>query len=302
REKAVKDRIATLRIFSEVLDLGEEIANGQLDLGQLLHTERHAGKISNAALGWIMLHFKDDIRGNMKSTSVDGMLWYAAWPYQLPEQTLQLLLGCFKDRFDEANRRCFSILHYRILDEGFKQYDTPSLKLLGHLSNLHLSTEDVYWNREAQTPTSLAMRNPYAFQWWKHLLRRVYKSSASDFVLRELDEAPLRKSGWKVDTLLALFQFDLDAEFRREGKEQRICARCGYGIKIYREAWWDIVMINIKHRREPYDSWSDNGGRELLVAYSSYNYYTGQGQDPDVYEICDSCLRQKEDQPEMFRE
>ncbi|KAI9699769.1 MAG: hypothetical protein M1836_002804 [Candelina mexicana] len=277
RKRTVKDRTATLRVFSEVLDFGEEIANGQLNLSELIITEYIEGESSNGALGWTMLQFKNDVKEqNVDSTSMERLLFDAAC-FVAAEQTLQSVLDCFKDPFDKFNGKKCPILHYRILHEGFERYDSPSLQLLGRLvrpSPLRESRLSV-WSSNTNI------------------------STMSDFVLRELDEAPLRKAGWKEDTLLALFQFDLDAEFKREDKEQRICARCGYGIRIYREAWWDIVIINIKQRREPYDSWSDNEGRELLVANSSYNYYTGQGQDPDVYELCESCLKQKEYQPEM---
>ncbi|KAI9719084.1 MAG: hypothetical protein M1812_003714 [Candelaria pacifica] len=286
--------IATLRVFSKTVDFIEEIANNQLDLHELLIRDSRVVPDSNAVSEWVLLQFKEEIRENSHAMDIRGMLDYASGFRKL-ERPMQLLLDSFNHRLNEPDVCKGLNLHASILHEGFTEYNSPTLQLYGQIADLHypFPTSGSTLPGQGVTSTTLAIRDPYTFQRWKYFLQRVLKSDISEFLQREFQETPLSKAGWTRDTLLTLFQYDLDAEFEREDKGPKNCSRCDES-RVYREAWWDLAMDNIKHRQEPHESQVDSDESAFPDVISEldpcYVEYGHRGWHPVVYELCAHCL------------
>lgn len=83
-----------------------------------------------------------------------------------------------------------------------------------------------HWQRATFTPLALALHNPAMFAAWRNeLVNCGY--CVSEFISKELKGSPLIDEGWTFDTLLAVFNTEIAAEWTSHLAPRISCDRCG---------------------------------------------------------------------------
>ncbi|MCJ1268628.1 hypothetical protein MMC22_008516 [Lobaria immixta] len=78
-------------------------------------------------------------------------------------------------------------------------------------ANLHLASDRFIFSGESETPTSLALYSSFTFVKWRDALLRS-SVDLEKFVEDEVQQSPLKDTGWNKVSLLALFRCDIQSD------------------------------------------------------------------------------------------
>ena len=134
--------------------------------------------------------------------------------------------------------------NYTILQQQLVTLDQNLGIVLSRGPDLHLSSCDLDYSQQQESSTSLAMYSSCAFTFWRSGLCTL-RIDTKDFIEKELERSPLVDAGWKADTLLALFEYDLEQAYRPI--RVKYCHSCGtrnYGVRI--QPFWRHLLERVR--------------------------------------------------------
>ena len=141
------------------------------------------------------------------------------------EQRYNQLLGWLADLKHEDILRSFlqlvgkEAINCRESTEGYSAllrriaYAEDDLEfILRNKPDLHITGYDMSFSNDLETPTSLALYSSWSFGLWRDGLYKV-GVNLEEFVIAEMQQAPLVEAGWTAETLLAVFDYDYEPDW-----------------------------------------------------------------------------------------
>jgi hypothetical protein len=192
----------------------------------------------------------------------------------------------------------YTPMHGKIA-ENFTDAVVPGIKiLLQHGADPHRvgMTSSSYGgddSRRFDTPTSIAMRRSSSFFKWRQLIREV-GYDIDQFVIDELNEAPLVAAGWTTESLMQLFHL----EFEPLELDEDLCTQCGrivYHTFDHDEVWWEKLLRRLKGDAENVDveddfAISENRGAEDQACGSpTSSTSTASSESDESLDLCWKC-------------
>lgn len=144
--------------------------------------------------------------------------------------------------------------------------------LVGKGANMHIEGLEHFQSPIAETPTSLAFYTPYVFFKWREIVSDGFPDLET-FVEIELgvtSEGPvrrLRRDGWEVQSLLRLFQLELEFEQQPHAEHLELCPKCAR----YESTWVDLSWQKLLHQI--------NRGEDIGDVYEQYKSSETQDQE-----------------------
>ena len=252
------DRIDTIRLFLRHMDIWDDMnCNGLLALRRLIinpcnHPSCSHPACSLAAFDWIFPLLEPEIDIAVPAVGrTFAFLISKAMTYQ-NTKPLERLVSAAGNINTNGIIRWFSPAHFIASRIATEDYHNAFRYLINHGLELHVTADEQYSvavEYEAirgQSPTTIAMRYSFSFLKFRNLLRSC-NTNFTAFVTRELNESSLKTSGWRHDTLQALFNL----EFEQMPMPNITCSSTGHRLRpeiwsFGREPSWEMFLSRLK--------------------------------------------------------
>lgn len=260
----LEDAIDTCRIFEDSLDFWDKDGDGWDLLALLFRTNRDTSfEAGLMFLRWLLQSSSSEIKANYH-----------------PEQVYDALHSADSGTAD-AVRLLFELGPPGAIDNITKTSNsdfTPLLEFVAHRrwdqvkvllalgANPHLISFNTSYSPRAESPLSMAMYSSWAFRSFREALCGA-NLHFEDFVRQELEPGcPLLNAGWRMDTLLALFELDFELDFEPPGPSKAsYCHDCGSKVYWFLvQPYWQC-MLEDKFNQQRFCSDSDVSDEESLT-------------------------------------
>lgn len=206
------DCIATFRFLADDLDFSEKDADGWSFVKTLVMEQWRFGDVMrpnhdserSALMSCALQIVASEMHDHYLETSAAELLFSV--DSILCREVFDTLLGVFDNCIDARERpNGYSILLRKFDESGDHQDLCEDLQMiLEKGADPHLVGSDDEWSPREETPTSLAMYSSWLFAAWQEALWQT-SMDLENFVKKELQQSPLKETGWDEDLLLALF-------------------------------------------------------------------------------------------------
>ena len=259
----IEDCIEVFRLFEDRMDF----SNGESDGWEALQAlSQNAAAIPGcliinvSILQWALRYFLSEVRTNFDKDHLMSLLWFAT--FQGSKEVVDILLNLNSDFIDFIDREDrFTPLLLR-LSRDFMNNDLSTV--LTNNPNLHFLGLDLEISPHFESPTSLSLYSSWVFySWRRHLI--MLGINIDEFVKQELEQehSILADAGWKTETLRALFDYGVEADWLSDYDFR--CSQCRRLSSIRVQPYWVQKGDRIKHGIDP----DGDGEREYNKAESS---------------------------------
>ena len=260
---STEDCIEVFRLFEDCMDFSEEGSDGWNALCCLAddafgYVETLSNYKSIAAhhsiLLWALKFFSSEVRANFQESEVVRLVGYLIVPNGPngphkpiePEEALEILLGLGSNLINSVGMKGgYSILlEYMSYAESLQNI----LLILKRKPDLHYSGLDFQYSPHLETATSLSLYSSWAFDLWLSGLAEL-QLDTDEFVGQELEQSVLVNKGWKRENLLALFDYNFEADHNIRGNWK--CAKCQTPCLLQVQPYWVQKVERIKQGLDP---------------------------------------------------
>ena len=211
-----------------------------------------------AFFSWLVKSSSRDIKDNFIEEKVGGAIYLANDNFA---DFVELLLGLRPagTLHDDAGllQLCSDLLFRHITLQNWKIVNS----LLAWGADPHRVYTDKNYSPVAESPLSLAMYSSWTFCAFRNASHG-RDLDVKDFARKELKEGrPLHKSGWQMETLTALLEFEFEPDIApNNGRSRYWCDSCNrymwsgqHCFEIMVQPYWESFLESVKSGVSPHD-------------------------------------------------